>query len=93
MIIRDKVIQAFREKFGANPVYLTSSPGRVNIIGEHTNYNGGFGGCAVALVAEDQLAPFQYNVAQAYQKETSLEPKIYIISAVNGTGFETVSPT
>ena len=52
---------------------------------------GGFGGCAIALVAEDQLASFQYNVARDYQKETSLEPKIYIISAVDGTGFETVS--
>ncbi|RLC99583.1 MAG: galactokinase [Chloroflexota bacterium] len=42
MILKDKVIQAFREKYGADPVYLTRSPGRVNIIGEHTDYNDGF---------------------------------------------------
>jgi galactokinase len=42
MSVRDKVIQAFREEYGADPIYLTRSPGRVNIIGEHTDYNDGF---------------------------------------------------
>jgi len=42
MILKDNVLQAFREKYGADPVYLTRSPGRVNIIGEHTDYNDGF---------------------------------------------------
>ena len=40
--MKDKVIQAFREEYGADPAYLAHSPGRVNIIGEHTDYNGGF---------------------------------------------------
>ena len=31
----------FREVFGAEPDVIGSSPGRVNIIGEHTDYNGG----------------------------------------------------
>ncbi|MDQ6871326.1 MAG: galactokinase [Gemmatimonadota bacterium] len=31
----------FREVFGANPDIIGSAPGRVNIIGEHTDYNGG----------------------------------------------------
>lgn len=32
----------FREKFGAEPQTLVAAPGRVNLIGEHTDYNGGF---------------------------------------------------
>jgi len=41
-MIKDNVLQAFRQEFGASPHYLTHSPGRVNIIGEHTDYNDGF---------------------------------------------------
>jgi galactokinase len=32
----------FRESFGAEPVGLWQAPGRVNLIGEHTDYNDGF---------------------------------------------------
>ncbi|RYY82616.1 MAG: galactokinase, partial [Chitinophagaceae bacterium] len=39
--IARKVNQVFSEQFGA-PALLTRSPGRINIIGEHTDYNEGF---------------------------------------------------
>ena len=32
----------FSEFYGAEPAITTSAPGRVNLIGEHTDYNGGF---------------------------------------------------
>ncbi|CAG0903326.1 unnamed protein product [Darwinula stevensoni] len=32
----------FEEKFGELPAYAAVAPGRVNLIGEHTDYNGGF---------------------------------------------------
>jgi galactokinase len=32
----------FAERFGANPQVVVSAPGRVNIIGEHTDYNDGY---------------------------------------------------
>lgn len=35
------VKQLFIERFGAEPAIYTS-PGRINLIGEHTDYNGGF---------------------------------------------------
>lgn len=31
----------FRERFGAEPAVVASAPGRVNLVGEHTDYNGG----------------------------------------------------
>ncbi len=40
--IRDDAFAAFRELFGHEPDGLWSAPGRVNLIGEHTDYNGGF---------------------------------------------------
>jgi galactokinase len=33
---------AFAERFGAEPEGVWAAPGRVNVIGEHTDYNGGF---------------------------------------------------
>jgi galactokinase len=40
--LRDDVREAFRERFGRKPLGIWSAPGRVNLIGEHTDYNEGF---------------------------------------------------
>jgi len=37
-----QVAQAFSAKFGREPTWLVTAPGRVNLIGEHTDYNDGF---------------------------------------------------
>ncbi len=36
----DPVISSFCERFGREPACSVSAPGRVNLIGEHTDYNG-----------------------------------------------------
>lgn len=38
----ESVISAFRNNFGANPALVVRAPGRINLIGEHTDYNEGF---------------------------------------------------
>lgn len=40
--IRDDARATFHELFGRAPDGLWSAPGRVNLIGDHTDYNGGF---------------------------------------------------
>jgi len=40
--MRDNCTHAFIEHFGVPPAFLIRSPGRVNLIGEHTDYNDGF---------------------------------------------------
>ena len=37
-----KVQQAFETSYGSRPTHLIRAPGRVNLIGEHTDYSGGF---------------------------------------------------
>jgi galactokinase len=36
------VAAAFRERFGSAPTMISRAPGRVNLIGDHTDYNDGF---------------------------------------------------
>jgi galactokinase len=40
-VTTDELRSLFRARFNAEPELITSAPGRVNIIGEHTDYNGG----------------------------------------------------
>lgn len=42
MSLPETITTAFQEKFGTEPTFLVRAPGRVNLIGEHTDYNDGF---------------------------------------------------
>ena len=35
-------VRSFPQLFGCEPAVAAKAPGRVNLIGEHTDYNGGF---------------------------------------------------
>ncbi|MEM8917316.1 MAG: galactokinase [Pseudomonadota bacterium] len=40
--LRARVLAGFNRAFGQDPEILVAAPGRVNLIGEHTDYNDGF---------------------------------------------------
>ncbi|MEZ4670978.1 MAG: galactokinase [Anaerolineae bacterium] len=42
MSLQQQVTDEFSRIFGSQPAFVTRAPGRVNIIGEHTDYNDGF---------------------------------------------------
>ena len=42
MNISEQVITKFKERYNEEPTLLVRAPGRVNLIGEHTDYNDGF---------------------------------------------------
>jgi len=42
LLAKDRVQELFSEKYGHTPSVTARSPGRVNLIGEHTDYNEGF---------------------------------------------------
>lgn len=41
-LCKEDIVKAFEEKFGETPQFVIRAPGRVNLIGEHTDYNDGF---------------------------------------------------
>lgn len=57
MISGEALRSRFSEKFGSEPI-LSQAPGRINIIGEHTDYNDGF----VLPAAIDRFARFALQV-------------------------------
>lgn len=42
MSLKEKVLAVFQRSFGGEPDLFVRAPGRVNLIGEHTDYNDGF---------------------------------------------------
>lgn len=42
MSLKEKTGQTFKDHFGTAPAHFFRAPGRVNLIGEHTDYNDGF---------------------------------------------------
>lgn len=42
MNLQQQLIKAFNERYDTRPTFLVRAPGRVNLIGEHTDYNDGF---------------------------------------------------
>jgi len=42
MSIIDQILKTYQEKFGHKPAHIARAPGRVNLLGEHVDYNDGF---------------------------------------------------
>mgnify|MGYP000920004651 FL=1 len=67
MKILDEMQEVFREKFGAAQTHEYFSPGRVNLIGEHTDYNGGHVfPCAISLGTYALVAPRTDGISRLY---------------------------
>lgn len=83
MIIESELCNTFEEVYGCNPEYVASGPGRINIIGEHTDYNGGFVLPAaisheVKMVAskrnDNKIQLFSVNYESRFSFETDVLP-------------------
>jgi galactokinase len=68
-----RAARAYREQFGEDPELVASAPGRVNLIGEHTDYNGGFVlPCAIDRRVAVALGTARRGGSQTRPYQTSL---------------------
>jgi len=63
MFDQDTLAQAFKQKFGHLPRHIVRAPGRVNLLGEHVDYNDGF----VLPAAVDRATYVAFSPAKSNQ--------------------------
>src|SRR6202789_3145210 len=66
----------FKKHYGREPRWIVAAPGRVNVIGEHTDYNDGFVlPMAIAryaiMAADTATAPGKISIYDAHFQETA----------------------
>lgn len=66
-MVAAEALNLFKKRFGGPPETLALAPGRINLIGEHTDYNEGF----VFPVAIDRFAAVAARITPGYCELTS----------------------
>lgn len=62
MNLNEKVTAHFRDRFGYEPAHIVRAPGRVNLLGEHVDYNDGF----VLPIAIDRATWLAFSPSQTH---------------------------
>jgi galactokinase len=75
----EKTVPAMERMYEA----MASGPGIVAA----RQSGGGFGGCMIAYVQEDQVDAFAAHVSAAYRKKTDIEPAIHVTAPSAGAGL------
>src|SRR5690606_27165279 len=65
-------VALFRDRFGESPVVAASAPGRVNLLGEHTDYNGG----PVLPIAIERRTTVAAGPADGWHSVSTIDPAI-----------------
>ncbi|WEK21455.1 MAG: galactokinase [Candidatus Pedobacter colombiensis] len=87
--MKAELINKFLEKYGHEPTANYFTPGRVNLIGEHIDYNGGLVmPCAVTLGTWLSLAPNNDNVIRFKSLNFPEEQEFELQSGYTKTGPE-----
>src|ERR1044071_10524118 len=63
MDLIEKLIDTYRDRFGHAPAHIARAPGRVNLLGEHVDYNDGF----VLPAAIDRATYLAFSAASSDQ--------------------------
>jgi galactokinase len=84
-----KAVTLFREKFGCDPTVAAFAPGRVNLIGEHVDYNGGFVlpfALPYRTIIVGALAPATAKFSTVVSGGSDLPPASFEINSSMGKG-------
>lgn len=87
--MNEQIIEDFKHVFNEEFDNIYFAPGRINLIGEHTDYNGGvlgsrmtgtgFSGCTISIVRNDKIESFKKNITGGYKKKVGYNPTFYIV--------------
>src|SRR5271170_4196759 len=81
MTRRSSIVERFRARFGADP-HVYRAPGRVNLIGEHTDYNDGFAmPAAIEFYCWVAVGPREDRKLNIYSEEFSAAAEADLDSA------------
>lgn len=78
--LMDRITRVFQDTFGREPAHIARSPGRVNLLGEHVDYNDGF----VLPAAIDRATYIAFSpansdhtrlVATDFEEQTAFSPQ------------------
>lgn len=83
MDLMETVVKKFKELYGSAPSFVVRAPGRVNLIGEHTDYNDGF----VLPMAIDR----SFWIALSPREDAHVE--IYSLDLDETDKFDAVNPS
>src|SRR5512144_1646961 len=80
MSLIDQIKNDYREIFGHTPAHIARAPGRVNLLGEHVDYNDGFGlPAAIDRATYVAFSPTNARhstlVAADFDQQVSFSPK------------------
>jgi len=79
--LQDTLLTAFEARFGRAATHLARAPGRVNLIGEHTDYNDGFVlPCAINHDAWVAVAPRADDQVQVLALDVSEDPDSFTLA-------------
>src|SRR5271163_3312635 len=80
MTRRSTILERFRARFGAEP-HVYRAPGRVNLIGEHTDYNDGFAmPAAIEFYCWVAIGPRNDRTLSMYSEEFSSSAEVDLSS-------------
>ena len=82
--MKETVLKEFNSRFAGNPI-IVKSPGRINIIGEHTDYNNGF----VLPAAIDKAA----YIAMSLRDDTEIHLVAHDLNETYSTRIEDLKPS
>lgn len=85
--IKNLVVAAHQQRFNENPSAIVSAPGRINLIGEHTDYSEGF----VLPVAIDRNVTISFSpriddILHIYSMDFDADIKIHLNAIKRGHG-------
>jgi galactokinase len=82
----DQSHQSLKEDYEVTGIYLDTLVGAAKASGAcGARVTGaGFGGCAIALVRNDQIKSIQQDISRIYQQKTGLMPSFYVVHFVDG---------